>query len=103
MFKAKMKVKLTKLLASRNAIFPPGDPKSFVAGSPDNPGVSLPIDYTLEGTLVNDIVVGSTVQIFRTKRNEVEFPGFFESSTVSQIGDEGFTTQNSVYKVEILK
>lgn len=103
MFKANTKVKLTKLLAARDAVMPPGDWATFKVGSDGNPGVSLPIDYTVEGTLVNDVEVGKTVQIFRTKRNNVALPGFFETSPVTKIGMAGFTTQNSVYGLEVLK
>jgi len=96
-----MKVKITKLLASREAALPPGNWETFKAGA-DNPGVSMPVDYTIEGTLVNDIEIGEPVRVLRTKRNGIVVSGFFETSPVTKIGMEGFTTQNSVYRLELL-
>lgn len=60
-----------------------------------------PIDYEIEGLLMSDVDVGSSISVLRTKRNGVDVYGHFVSSKVEKIlpyaeGDLIYT-QNSVY------
>ena len=96
-----MKVKLTKLARSPDAKIEPGDWKNYVLGSDMN-DTSLPVDYTAHGELLEPITVGKTVRINRTHRNNVEIPGYLETSPVVSLIVNGFITRNSIYAVEYL-
>ncbi len=63
---------------------------------------SIPIEYNLEGVLSYDIEVGKSVVVGRTKRNGVEAYGVFSTSTVTEVGNNYFKTQNSVYSYKFL-
>jgi hypothetical protein len=63
---------------------------------------SLPIEYNLEGELINDIEVGKSVVVSRTKRNGVDAYGTFKTSRVTDVGENYFKTQNSVYMYKFL-
>ena len=63
---------------------------------------SIPIEYNLEGVLSYDIEVGKSVVVGRTKRNGVEAYGVFTTSRVTEVGDNYFKTQNSVYSYKLL-
>ena len=63
---------------------------------------SLPVEYNLEGELSYDIEVGKSVVVGRTKRNGVEAYGVFSTSTVTEVGNKYFKTQNSVYSYKFL-
>ena len=63
---------------------------------------SIPIEYNLEGVLSYDIEVGKPVVVGRTKRNGVEAYGVFSTSTVTEVGNNYFKTQNSVYSYKFL-
>ena len=63
---------------------------------------SLPVNYNIEGYLLSDIKVGSSVIVQRTKRNGVESLGMFSSSTVLEMSDNSFVTRNSVYRYKYL-
>ena len=63
---------------------------------------SLPIEYNLEGELINDIEVGKSVVVSRTKRNGVDAYGIFKTSRVTDVGENYFKTQNSVYMYKFL-
>lgn len=96
------KVKITKLGAVDNPVFPTPNYNEYIQGS-DNGNVSLPTEYWLEGFLMNEITLGSSVLVNRTSRNGVECAGTFLTSKVTKITDIGFETQNSVYQVDYLE
>ena len=63
---------------------------------------SIPVEYNLEGELIYDIEVGKQVVVGRTKRNGVEAYGVFSTSRVTEVGNNYFKTQNSVYSYKFL-
>ena len=63
---------------------------------------SIPIEYNLEGVLSYDIEVGKSVVVGRTKRNGIEAYGVFSTSRVTEVGNNYFKTQNSVYSYKFL-
>ena len=73
-----------------------------IMGKPNDSYSSIPIEYNLEGNLINDIKVGKNVFIDRTKRNGVEVRGVFTTSRVTEVGDKYFKTQNSVYQYKFI-
>ena len=96
------KVKITKLGAVENPVYPTPNYNEYKQGE-DNGNVSLPVEYWLEGYLLNEPTVGSSVLVQRTSRNGVNCVGSFFTSKVTKITDTGFETQNSVYQVDILE
>lgn len=76
---------------------PPGDPCIYAMGQL-NPGISLPIDYWMEGWLQIPITLGGRVLLHRRVRNGVEQTGIFISSPIIAIHNEReFSTANSKY------
>jgi hypothetical protein len=73
-----------------------------IMGKPNYNYSSIPIEYNLEGVLSYDIEVGKSVVVDRTKRNGVEAYGVFSTSTVTEVGNNYFKTQNSVYSYKFL-
>ena len=63
---------------------------------------SIPVEYNLEGILSFPIQVGESVIVQRTKRNGVEAYGMFSTSRVTEVGNNYFKTQNSVYSYKFL-
>jgi hypothetical protein len=63
---------------------------------------SIPIEYNLEGILPFPIQVGESVTVQRTKRNGIEAYGVFSTSRVTEVGNNYFKTQNSVYSYKFL-
>ena len=97
-----MPVKITKVAATPEG-FAAGDWEGWKAGTDLNdPTKSLPVDYEVRGTLLEDVRVGEPVQVARTERNGVPMPGFFITSNVVKTTKNRFITQNSVYLVELL-
>ena len=73
-----------------------------IMGKPNDNNTSIPIEYNVEGYLLYEIEVGKNVFIDRTKRNGVDVRGVFTTSRVTDVGDNYFKTQNSVYKYSFL-
>ena len=73
-----------------------------IMGKPNDNYSSIPIEYNLEGVLSYDIEVGKPVVVGRTKRNGVDAYGVFTTSRVTEVGDNYFKTQNSVYSYKLL-
>jgi hypothetical protein len=94
-------VELTKRRSSPEAMVPPGNWDTYRPGDVGNES-SLPVDYTLIGILLMPPQLGAQVTVLRLSRNGVEVPGVFESTTVMAVCDDGFTTLNSVYSVQII-
>lgn len=63
---------------------------------------SLPVEYNIEGYLLNEIQVNESVMIDRIKRNGVSASGAFVTSRVTEVGDNYFKTLNSVYMYKFL-
>lgn len=91
-------VLIRKLAAADAPLYPTASEDTYVPGA-YNPGVSPPIAYEIEGELLRDVVIGEAMTAFRRKRNGVEAPGVFESSTVLSIEETIVKTANSVYEV----
>jgi hypothetical protein len=94
-----MRVKLTKLAELDEATFKSGDLSSYKLGQM-NYGVSLPLDYYLEGDMSHYPKIGEPVVVFRDSRNGVKSLGLFKSSPVTEISNQFFKTDNSVYQLE---
>lgn len=89
---------IKKIAAVAGGIAPMAN-DAYVPGTGNNidENKSIPIEYTIEGKLINTIEVGVGVNVMRTKRNGVEATGFFQTSTVTEITENTFKTKNSVY------
>jgi hypothetical protein len=94
-------VELTKVRAVLDAEVQPGNWESYPIGS-GGADTSLPVDYVLVGTLIEPPRVGGRVRILRFQRNGVDALGLFESTIVTQVTFDGFTTCNSVYRMRPL-
>lgn len=96
-------MKLTKLQPAPNPVCPTPKMEDYILGD-DNPGVSLPVDYWLEGDLIGEIREGFPIVIERHSRNGVAKLGLFSSSPVRSLvkkdGTLYATTDNSIYKIE---
>jgi len=97
------KIKIQKLAAVEGGLQPIAK-EEHVDGTRQAPDLSLPIEYTIEGQLIDPIEEGMPVQVLRTKRNDVECLGHFMTSLVTEhcpiVGR--FKTLNSVYQYTIL-
>lgn len=96
-----MKIKITKLSASEAPLYPTPEKEKYIPGQ-FNGLVSLPIEYSIEGTLCYPIKVGERVIVNRTKRNNINCDGIFGSSKVVSFDEKTFTTTNSIYKYEYI-
>jgi hypothetical protein len=79
------KIKLSKLILDRN-----------------NLPIENKISFYIEGRVMSEIMVGKPVVIFKINKNGIPDYGYFYSSIVIEVTENGFVTQNSVYKVEKL-
>ena len=98
---------MKKIYIEKLAEVPGGLParsmEEHIMGKPNYDNYSsIPIEYNLEGVLSYDIEVGKPVVVGRTKRNGVEAYGVFSTSTVTEVGNNYFKTQNSVYSYKFL-
>ena len=76
--------------------------EEHIMGDYQGDGLSIPVEYNIEGYLLEDIKLSSKVIISRTKRNGEDADGFFISSLVTEIGSNYFKTENSVYSYKFL-
>ena len=58
------------------------------------------VDYWIVGELLTKPTVGERLQVDRWMRNGQLIRGLFTTTTITKITDDGFETQNSVYKLE---
>ena len=93
-----VKVKKLNALPGREAFTP--SKEDHVPGT--NQCSGLPVDYEIEGYLIKDIKVGSTLLVDRRKRNGLEVPGIFETTPLQSWDGRVAKTQNSTYIVEAL-
>lgn len=77
----------------------PMEKDKYVPGTANNvlENKSLPIAYSIEGELLSSIEVGKVVVVFRTKRNGIYTPGHFQTTELTEVTENTFKTQNSVY------
>jgi len=94
-------VKITKIKASEHPEYATPNWKDYAVGKL-NGGVSIPVDYYLEGYLIREVQVGKPVLVERISRNGEKIGGFFSTSLVTEICDNGFVTLNSVYKMDYI-
>ena len=82
----------------------PMEKDKYVPGTANNisENKSLPIEYSIEGELMSPIEVGKGVIVFRTKRNGVAATGYFQTSKITEVTENTFKTQNSVYTYNYL-
>ena len=103
MFKVGDHIKVTKMAAVKDAEFPTPDPKDYTPGV-INEGVSLPIEYEMEGVLSEEIETMQSLKMARSKRNGVQAVGFLITSPITSVLHAEvylqLTTLNSVYRVE---
>jgi len=77
-------IKLVKLAPVEKPLYPTPEAKDFIPGQ-DNGDVSQPVEYTVTGKLLEDIVVGGHIQVLRDSRNGVKVAGLLQSSRITQI------------------
>lgn len=100
-----MKVKLTKIAINKDSEAPQSKTiEEYRNGKWDK---SPPVDYWLLGELLEEIEVGKPLRISRWNRNGLEALGMFHSTPVVTLhehnSDTYITTNNSVYKMELLE
>lgn len=93
-------VRVKKVAAVGSPLYPTATPEQYTPGA-ENPGVSPPIEYEVEGHLLFPIEVGQSIFLDRRKRNGEEVRGTFRSSQVQSIDGNKVNTFNSVYLVEL--
>ena len=89
-------------LAEVSGGLPARSMEEHIDGQYQSDSHSIPVEYNLEGVLSYDIEVGKSVVVGRTKRNGVEAYGVFSTSRVTEVGNNYFKTQNSVYSYKFL-
>jgi hypothetical protein len=89
-------------LAEVSGGLPARSKEEYIDGQYQGDSHSIPVEYNLEGVLSYDIEVGKPVVVGRTKRNGVEAYGMFNTSTVTEVGNNYFKTKNSVYSYKFL-
>jgi hypothetical protein len=89
-------------LAEVSGGLPARSMEEHIMGKPNDNYSSIPVEYNLEGILPFPIQVGESVTVQRTKRNGVEAYGVFSTSRVTEVGNNYFKTQNSVYSYKFL-
>ena len=94
-------IKITKLKAVENPKYPTASMADYEFGQ-DNMGLSLPVDYYVEGYLKREIKVGQSVIVERISRNGIKSLGIFCTSEVTEVFEGGFKTLNSVYKFDYI-
>ena len=108
MLKAGTTVRVSKISPSTAPIFRTAEEIEWKSGE-HNKGITLPINYTVEGVLVQDLGLHNNLTLARTKRNSVEAMGIFQTSRIQSIEYSNKTnlytveTENSVYVISILK
>lgn len=67
---------------------------------------SPPVDYWVAGDIIGEVTVGEPLKMYRHIRNDVKVEGIFYTSPVRELIKNsekeliGFSTANSVYRVE---
>lgn len=89
-----------KIAISRNPVAPAAPPELW---DQDAQALtrSLPIDYEMEGHLLEPLCVGGIIRLRRFRRNHVRADGHFESSEIVAIREPFVETRNSIYLIEV--
>ena len=95
------KIYIEKLAEVKGGL-PARSMNDHIMGESNDNNTSIPIEYNLEGYLLYEIEVGKNVFVDRTKRNGEAVRGVFTTSRVTEVGDNYFKTQNSVYSYKFL-
>ena len=90
-------IRLVKLSACDDALSPSSSWEDWKIGEP-NEG-SLPVDYELQGSLIEPMEVGKPILVHRTCRNGVRADGLFQSSPVREFKNGAAITLNSIYLI----
>lgn len=98
------RIKITKLDVANDPLYPTMTMENYVQGM-DNGDISIPINYWVIGTLINPIVEGEGIAMFREIRNGEQVTGLFTTSvvkTITGLSDDRqwIETQNSKYLIE---
>lgn len=93
-----MRVRLTKYALATKAEHPSARFTEYRPGE-FNAGVSVPVDFWVEGYLLAPLKVGEQVVMRRDTRNGVKVDGIFTSSEVMRVTPDGFQTLNSIYRI----
>lgn len=103
------RVRITKTGAVEDPLRPTPAKEDYTPGG-HNPGVSLPIEYTLTGVLQSPFKAGISLWVKRHTRNGVPMGGYLQTSIIQLIkrlypyeGGWEVETSNSVYRIEILE
>ena len=95
-------IKLSKISLPEDALLPTPCFEDYRVGI-ENYGKSVPIGYTVEGSLINLPKVGSSLYINREVRNGITIPGITTTSEIVEISITKdklyFKTLNSIYEL----
>ena len=101
--------KITKLKPSDDALFPTAENhdeyrESVLQGIFTMSGehISPNIDYWVVGEILRGPNIGESLILDRWVRNGELIRGTFTTSKITKILEDGFETQNSVYKMEVV-
>lgn len=96
---------MKKIYIEKLAVNPGGLParpiENHIFGGAQDDGHSLPVEYNIEG-MVGKMEVGHSVYVLRNKRNGIECGGTFQTTALTEIGENFFKTKNSVYFYKFL-
>jgi hypothetical protein len=94
-------VKITKTKPAPDAKLPSAGWNEFTPGEGVAvQGLSLPVDYEIEGILLADVEVGGSVYVARAVPSGAI--RLFSSTPVVSVTQNGFATANSIYRVEVI-
>lgn len=102
MMSERTRVKVRKIGQLPDAQVAAGDWESYVPGV-ENPNVSLPVEYEIEGYMVDPPALGASFVVERTSRNGIKAYGEFSTSPITVIAPGMIKTQNSIYTIEKLE
>jgi hypothetical protein len=98
-------VQVIKVGKAENPFHPTASKDEWEAGG-WNDGKTPPMNYTNEGIIWNTPEVGKSFLMIRTKRENSEIIGFFQTSRVIDIVDTEYGcdihTENSVYAIRLI-
>ena len=95
-------VKITKLSASEDPVCQTPSEHEYQTLK-DQAIISLPVDYWVEGYLLQEPEVDKPVVVEREIRNGIKVSGLFTTSLVVEVLEDGFKTLNSVYKLKYIR
>jgi hypothetical protein len=90
-------VRVVKLSACNDPLSPSSSWEDWKIGEL-NDG-SLPVDYELQGSLIEPMEAGKSILVLRTHRNGVRADGLFQSTPVREFKNGAAITLNSIYLI----